>query len=468
MLIELVLVIGLTAIILPALLTGLIASREGKPQQEQNLQATALLQETVSAVRQARDNDWTTITVDGIFHPVIINNEWTLASGSATINGLTQQAVINDVHRNSSGIIVTMGGTLDPSTKQVVITISWTQPYSSSITSTVYLTRTTNFTHTNTTVTDFIGGTLTGTVVASTSGTQISNDGQVQLGAGGAGGNWCSPQNTVLQTFNLPGQGVVQNISATSSATQYAYAYTTTGGNSSGDAVDGLTIDNGTAPPTVTNPSSNSEAKAYGIFVNNDYVYFNENNTPNHTVRIARTSDLSDVGYFDISHTTGSSIFVSGTTGYTAAQSTNTLYSFSVSSILGTSSQPQLGSVSLDGIGNKVIVVGTNAYVATSNTTNQLDIINVANPSSLIKTKSINLGNGEPAIDVFVNPSQTYAYIVTQYTPGQNDFFSTYSVIRESIEEILLKGRENRLVFHFHCLQNTHIDSMSGCSLSAS
>ncbi len=41
----------------------------------------------------------------------------------------------------------------------------------------------------------------------------------------------------------------------------------------------------------------------------------------------------------------------------------------------------------------------------------------------MTKTKSINLGNGQAAVDVFVNGSQTYAYIVTSYVAGKNDFF---------------------------------------------
>jgi len=422
MLVELVMAIGIAAVILPALLTGLVASRQSRPQQQQNLQATELFKETVNAVEQVKNNSWINFAVNGTFHSVISSNQWSLASGSSTSNGFTQQIVISDVYRNTNGAVVTTGGTLDPSTKRVNITISWTQPYSSSMTGTLYLTRMANLTDTETTMTDFNKGTASGVSVASTSGSQIQNDGQVQLGAGGGGGDWCQPQNAILKTFDLPGQGVAQAISATSSATRYAYAYTTTGNNASGDSVDGVTVDNNTSTPTVTNPSSNNEAKAYGIYVdnNNNYVYFNENNTPNHTVRIANASNLSDVGYFDVSHTTGTSVFVKGTVGFTTAGTS--LYSFDASSFSGTSSQNQLGSVALNGTGNKVVVIGNNAYVVTSNTTNQLEIIPVTN-GVFGTPKTVSLGNGQPGVDIFVNGSQTYAYIVTSYTSGKNDFF---------------------------------------------
>ena len=50
-LIELILVMGIAAIVLPALLTGLFASRNGKPQQEQRMQAVSVLKESEQAVR---------------------------------------------------------------------------------------------------------------------------------------------------------------------------------------------------------------------------------------------------------------------------------------------------------------------------------------------------------------------------------------------------------------------------------
>ncbi|MGI8419814.1 MAG: hypothetical protein ACR2LN_04170 [Candidatus Levyibacteriota bacterium] len=419
MLVELVMAIGMAAIILPALLTGLVASREGRPQQQQREQATALLKETVNAVQNIRDSNWTSFAIDGTFHPIISTNKWIFAANAGTVNGFTQQVVISDVYRDTSGAITLSGGTLDPSTKKIVATISWSQPQVASVSATRYMTRTTNLTYSETTQIQFNAGTKTGVVVAATVPSVTPGDGEVELGSGGGFGNWCSPGNSVVKTFDLPGSGVTQSIAATSSATQDV-AYTTTGGNASGDAVDGLTITHDSTP-IVTNPSLNNEAKAYGIYVDNSasYVYFNENNPPNHTVRIANASNLSDVGYFDASGVKANSVFVSGNTGYTTGGST--LYSFDVSSKTG--SRSQLGSVSLGGTGKRVVVVGTNAYVATSNTTGQLQIINVANPSSMTVTKTINVGNGLGGVDVYVNSSQTYAYLVTSYSAGQKDFY---------------------------------------------
>lgn len=131
-LIELILAMGLAVIIFPALLTGFMTSREGKVQQGLRVQAVALLKESEQAVKSVRNNDWSAIAVNGTYHPILSGSVWALASDSAVTNNFTQVIAISDVNRNSSGDIVASGGVVDPSTKQVVITISWSTPVASS------------------------------------------------------------------------------------------------------------------------------------------------------------------------------------------------------------------------------------------------------------------------------------------------------------------------------------------------
>jgi len=210
MLVELVLAMGIAAIILPALLTGLVASRQGKPQQQQSLAATELFKQTVNAVRNIRDTSWTSFAVDGTYHPVIVSNAWTFATGSATVNGFTQQVQIGDVYRDANGNIVNSGGTLDPSTKQVVTTISWTKPTATTLSATDYLTRTVNLTHTETSTTDFNAGTLTNAQVTNVSG------GEVELGNDN-NAKWCTPAFS-SSAITLP-DGPPVAVAATASAT---------------------------------------------------------------------------------------------------------------------------------------------------------------------------------------------------------------------------------------------------------
>ena len=141
-LVELLLAIGLSAVLLPALLTGFVASREGKAQHGQRTEGVAILKATTEAVRSVREKGWSNFANNGTFHPEISGSSWSLVAGEYTdpVTGFKTKVDISDVNRDSNGAIAS-SGTTDPSTKKVVVTVSWGTPYLSSITSTLYLTR---------------------------------------------------------------------------------------------------------------------------------------------------------------------------------------------------------------------------------------------------------------------------------------------------------------------------------------
>src|SRR3989344_1913922 len=90
-LIELLVTIGLASILLPALLTGLLASREGRAQQEHRLIAMSLLKEGEEVARSVREKDWNEFSLNGTYHPVVSGTSWSLAIGAETIMGYTRQ-----------------------------------------------------------------------------------------------------------------------------------------------------------------------------------------------------------------------------------------------------------------------------------------------------------------------------------------------------------------------------------------
>ncbi len=209
-LVELLLAVALAAVILPALLTGMVATREGKAQQNQRSEAVTILKETEDAVRRVRDNGWTTFAVNGTFHPVSNGTNWTLSAGSDTVGDFTRSVTISNVERNSGGAIVSSGGTTDPSTKKATITINWTQPHTSSITSTLYITRyKDNVAYVQTSKADFDSDTLTQLITTNTSG------GEVQL-SDNTKAKWCTP-SFASSTIDLP-DGPPVAVSATASA----------------------------------------------------------------------------------------------------------------------------------------------------------------------------------------------------------------------------------------------------------
>lgn len=196
MLVELLLAIGLAAVIFPSILIGMTTFREGKVQQQQRFDATTLLQQSDEAIRNVRETGWSTFAVNGVYHPVISGSGWVLASGSATIGDFTQQVEIEDVFREN-GLIASSGGVLDPSTKKVTTTISWDIPYLSSVTSTRYLTRyLDNLSFFHTTTADFSGGTLVQTK------TTTVTDGETTL-ADNIKAKWCEPAFSSA-TIDLP------------------------------------------------------------------------------------------------------------------------------------------------------------------------------------------------------------------------------------------------------------------------
>ncbi len=429
-LVELLITIGIAAILLPALLTGFVATRGGRAQQDQRLGGLGYFREAQEAIRIVQANDWANLT-DGTFHPIVSGITWALAAGAETLNSVyTRQIVISDVYRDASGNIVTSGGTLDLSTKLVTISVTWGTPVPSSVAGSFYFTRFSNLFHTDTTRTDFNGGTLSGTVVATTAGSLLANDGQVELAAGGGGGrgaSWCDP-NLSITPLDLPGQGITTAISATTTAT-LDFSYMTSGGNASGNSMDAVSITQG-YPPVSTNYASYNNYKTYGIYVDNpnQYVYVTSDH-PGLTVDIVEVSNkpYTQTGTFSASGGgNGSSIYEAFNAGYghdvgyvTAG---NAFYTFDLTSRIG--ARTELGHVNLAGAGKKIIVIGNYAYVAVSSSTEQLDIINISNPASPSIVSKINLGNSQPGVDISVNSAGSRTYIVTkQAATPTNDFF---------------------------------------------
>lgn len=414
-LVELMIVIGIGSLLLPALLGAFMASVESKPLQEKRVKAIALLKETEVAVRNIRDTDWTAFAVNGTFYPVTSGSSWTFTSGSQTdSNGFTKQVVISDVYRNN-GAIVSTGGSIDPSTKRAVVTITWSQPSSGSVTSTMYLTRAETLTYSETTQTQFNSGTRTSTIVQATTGSSVTNDGHVQLGAGGGSqSDWCAPSLSI-NPHDLPKSGVANAITAIEGR-----VFAGTGDNASGVSFANINISNA-HPPVATTLGTFDGYKTNSVFGESNYGYLGTDNNGKEVVIVNfATTPYTEAGYFNISGSgNGDSVFVSNNIGYVI--NGNQLYTFNLSSKTG--SRPQLGSLTLDGTARKIFVVGNYVYVAISGTSNQLEIVEVSNNGATLTKRSSISVSGQGGQDVFVNPSGTRAYLATAASSTQQELF---------------------------------------------
>lgn len=426
-LIELVLVMGIAAIILPALLTGLVASRNGKPQQEKRMQAISVLKESEAALRNIRNSNWGQLSQNGTYHTEISGSVWTLAQDSFTnSDGIKQEVIISDVVRDSDGAIATSSGAVDPSTKKVDIIISWTMPSVSSINSTMFFTRTKNVTFAQTTQADFNAGTATDTSVIATGGS--ATDGEVALttvaggGSGGSGGSssdWCAP-NLSITALDLPKNGVANAISAIEGR-----VFAGTGNNSSGESFVNISVSD-TDPPNASVLRSFNGYKTNDVFGEANYGYIaTDTNSKEIVIVNLTTNPYSEAGNFNSSgNTDANSVYVSGNTGYMTAGST--FYTFDLSSKSG--SRAQLDSINLPGTGNSIAIRGNYAYVALGSSGAELQIIDVTNPGSitLLGTGEVdpqNLNSGDIARDVYVNQAATRAYIVIDAATSIREFY---------------------------------------------
>jgi hypothetical protein len=406
LLVELLVALAIAAILIPAIMTGFVASRQGKAQERQRIEATALARESAEAVRIVRDARWSNVAVNGTYHPVISDNTWTLASGSAAIQGYTQSITIADVLRDAAGKIVGFGGTVDPSTKLVTVTVSWGTPIPSSVTDSFYITRITNLSWVQTTQAEFDAGTKDGVI------TTDVWDGEVTLGAGGKG-DWCAP-NLSISAVDLPKQGVANAVSAIPNQ-----VFAGTGDNASGVSYATVLIDNAD-PPHATVSGTFDGYKTNGIFGETNYAYLaTDNNFKEIEIINLTTTPYTQAGYFDApGNGNGNSIYTSGSVGYMTSGSN--FYTFDITSKSG--SRTQLGTTTLTGTGVKTIVVGTYAYVAISSAATQMQIVNVADPSSPTVVANVSLTAGA-ATDVVVNSTGTRAYVSAAYSAGKPEFF---------------------------------------------
>ncbi|HBC72726.1 hypothetical protein A2379_04215 [Candidatus Amesbacteria bacterium RIFOXYB1_FULL_47_13] len=410
--IEIVLAMGLTSILLPALLTGLVASRTGQPNARQRTTAVALVTESFEAVRVVRARGWTTFAVNGTYHPVPSSGTWTLVPGTQVIGDFVRSLTIADVRRNSSGEIVTTGGNLDPSTKLITHTVSWSVPMPASVSFSAYLTRyLENDAYIQTTEAEFLTGARIGTTITNTAG------GEVALSSGGTG-QWCDP-NLSITALDLPNQGVANALTAIEGR-----AFAGTGENASGISFADVFIAN-------TNPPSASITGTFDGFKTNDifgesngygeYAYLaTDTNDKEIEIIALSASPYTEAGYFDAAgQADANSVYVTGNVGYMTQN--NIFRTFDLSSRSG--SRPQLGALTLAGTGTKVIVVGNYAFVSVSGSSGtEMQILDVTNPASLAVVGQANV-DGTDGRDVYINLSATRAYLATSASSSQREMF---------------------------------------------
>ncbi len=436
LLLELLIAMAIAAIILPALLMGFLVSREGRAQQQVRLTATTMSREAYDAVRIAREQGWSYVSSNGIYHPVLVGNTWQLATGSAIVNGYTQTITISDVYRDASGSLVT-NGTVDPLTKKVTVSISWTDPLAASVSATYYVSRYDNTVYSQTSYADFNAGTKTQTQATNTNG------GEVTLAAN-TKGQWCTPTLSGV-TIDLPG---TPNALTATEGNIYVSTGATT--NASQDSFAHVLVSN-EDPPVFTLRGKIKGFKTNSVFGETNWGYVATTNGTKEIV-IVNLNQFDDVpnkiyhqeGYFNTVTDSGGSvstdaetIFVMNNRGYMTAG--NYLYVFDLSSKSG--SRAKIGkriqfANSGDTAGDiygRVVDGHTYIFIAIQGSTpEELKIADVTNHNNANEWKIVGSINIEPnncstlesGKAVFVNPAGTRAYISSTNDASFKEYFT--------------------------------------------
>lgn len=411
-LIELLVALALLALILPVIIDGLITTRQGLPQQEQQQQALALIKETTESLRIIREKGWSAISTNGTYYPQIDGNNWVLVDGVQTIGDFNRRVVISDVYRDIDGNI-SPSGTVDPSVKKASVIVNWTQPKTSSVESIYYLSRyLENSVRQETTYADFNAGTLTGVAVNYTNNDPV--DGELTLGGGGYG-DWCKPSLSIYG-FNFDHAARANAITAIEGR-----AFAGTGNSSSGLSFYDITITD-TNPPIATSLGSVDGYKTYGVFGDTNYGYIATDSNKSQGV-IIDLSTHTAIGSLDTqkANSNGRSITVANNLAYLSATD-NKIYIFDIATKTGTHT-PIFISPVLPGLAKKIIIKNNQLYVATNSTSSQLTIIPLTDSGRSLGTMVTVSVNGQAGSDIYVKDDASRAYLATSVSATQKELF---------------------------------------------
>lgn len=410
LLIEVLVIMGLLAVILPALVGSLVISRQGEPQRQNRLNATLLLREGVDYLRLIREESWLDVQEPGTYQLVQSGTSWSLDPGIEQVGGFERFIEIESVFRDEVGEIAPSGEE-DLSIRRVRITVRWDDPSPGEISSLLYLTRyLDNITFVDSLEQDFALGDEQGTEVV----TLV--DGDVILAESG-NADWCNPTQHIVAELNLPQSGRARAVAAIEGK-----AFTGTNSLWPSGAFFEIDITNDEVPSfSISNTVAG--APTNDVFIDEQYAYIATQDIINwngHDVIIVDLSTGQQVGYFDVpSWVGGNGIYVKDNVGYVTTG--NWLRTFDLSQKTG--ERPQMsarrieegfllnGWYDLVVRGQKVRVVGDYAFVAIRNSSYQMRLFNISNPNNISRGARVTIGgNGQ---ELFVNDAGTRAYLAT-------------------------------------------------------
>lgn len=97
-----------------------------------NVQAAYLMEEGLETMTFFRDNGWTTyiskLSTTTTYYLKTVSSTWATTTTQQYVDSqFVRKLTLTDVNRDASGYIVSSGGTYDPNTKKITVTIEYSQ-----------------------------------------------------------------------------------------------------------------------------------------------------------------------------------------------------------------------------------------------------------------------------------------------------------------------------------------------------
>lgn len=408
---ELLLGMGLFALLVTSVASFSIDSVRATRNAGMKVIAAQKMQEISNALLLNKDNVWSSIvsnTNNGDLSLVLQNGSYVIQQGTTSTDGISFRFTIVPAMRDSEGNLVQSGGTEDLHTRAIHVVSSWTDflGIPNQATAMFYISDWNVIKIHQSTQADFNAGTRDNTVVTNVNGGEVTMETVVYA-------DWCKPSLT-QNMYDLPGRGIAKSISA-----KPGNVYMGTGSNSSGVSFARMSFVP-SEPPVVTTMGIFDGYKTNAVYGESNYAYLaTQTNSKEIVILNVATTPYTEIGYFNPSvNSEGKGIFVNGSVGIMAT--TTRLYTFNLSAKTG--ARPVISYRTLRGTVTDLFVRGNYAYVTLSNSDTEMEILDITNPSSIQSVGWFDLNNAA-ATSVFVNESNTRAYVGTNAVSTQHEFF---------------------------------------------
>ncbi len=336
---------------------------------EEQTRATAFSQAGLEAARSIKNQGWDTdFIATNCTGGCGVNSgggSWVWSGVNNTSGPLTRQIVVQNVNRDVSGNIVTVGGTNDPDTKKVISTVTW------------------NFSPTRSNQVQL--------------STYLSNFRKPIVPPVG---DWTLP----TQSDTLDGAGNDDGVKVHIQG-DYAYLVRTTGNPR-------FLVINISDPANVTLTGSLALASSspVDVFVSGNYAYVvgTQNTNEFNIINITNPAAPSLVGNFDVAGTADASgVYVVGTTAYVVKLNSGS-QEFYILNVTNPASITLTGSLNLNGNSREVVVSGNYAYVASTDNAQELQVVNITNPAVPTLAGSLNVTSNDDAISIALFGTNVY------------------------------------------------------------